>query len=307
LIKEEIKTALRNGRFTLTPMKAVKITVSDPAVVKTLQAEKPEILGEHPQWTTATDGSGMGKEGMGAGGLGAILIGPNEVILVLSGRKDTTSGEMEMAAALEAITAIPCKPNQTPTVTLSDYATWTSADLDKVHRDLAKKMKYKNIWRAITCTLHKWAELPDSEGSSLTRMHVNSHKGRAGEWKHTLNELADVLAKMGKKLSTRDEIPIWSRPPEVEEPSLVPARIEAWLTGPISDSEFDEGLDNVSSAAPDSWGQSIYLIKKGGSKLRIAIRKRFNEALYEGRAPHHGDLEQIIGRNMDLAKEGGGG
>jgi ribonuclease HI len=307
-IRLEIEEAIRKHTWIETRNGAALITLRNETIIRELRSHPPKIHTTKPDWTTATDGSGTEEEckGTGHGGFGALLIGSKEIRLIIGGREDTTSGEMEMAAALEAIENIPDKTSQTRALTLSDYKAWTDADLDKTHRNLSRGMKHKKIWHGITSRLADWAKDGDDRGQGLTRAHVNSHKGRIGEWKHTLNEIADILASFGKELAKENEIPQWEPPEPVKAPPIDPKVTEARLAGPITDSEICEGIMEVSSKASDTLGQAICLLKKGGQPIQDAIRRKFNDAIYEGEAPGYGTDDLIIGKCMDLAKEDGG-
>ena len=86
-----------------------------------------------------------------------------------------------MAAAFEAIVAIPNKSGVTRALTLTDYKAWASADLDRTHRRYARDKHHKKIWKATTEVLNGWAKTGEKHGDhGLTRIHVNSHRGGAG-------------------------------------------------------------------------------------------------------------------------------
>jgi len=144
----------------------------------------------HPQnnsntVTIYTDGACSGNPG--PGGWGAILIYGEHERELSGGKSDTTNNQMELTAAIEALSALKrsCDINlYTDSVYVKDGITkWISKWKDNGWRTAARKpVKNTELWQALDL--------------ALERHQVRWHwvKGHAG---HPLNERADELARAG--------------------------------------------------------------------------------------------------------------
>ena len=135
--------------------------------------------------TIYTDGACSGNPG--PGGWGAILLYGDHERELCGGRPDTTNNQMELLAAIEALSALK---------RACDIDLYT--DSVYVRDGITKWIENwkKNGWRTAARKPVKNTELWQALDQALARHQVRWHwvKGHAG---HPLNERADELARAG--------------------------------------------------------------------------------------------------------------
>jgi len=253
------------------------------------------LNGSRPVFIISTDGSGT-LSGVGAGGFGCVVLTRTKMFAIVGGKDITTSGEMEMAGAGEAVNWLSHK-NGEASLMLADYMTWTNADLDAIWQSRASGMKRAPVWAWITEGLlgsvmsHPLSSPPD-------RFHTPAHKGVGGNWGSNLNEIADRLADLGKRLRRSDVILNWSCPTIVFSP--------APLTRPVTAKDLSLAARRRKSKSADASGLTNDLITKAPSQFFEALCSEDNLALFNGEFPSNDSPQGVLGRNQIIGKSDGG-
>ncbi len=135
--------------------------------------------------TIYTDGACSGNPG--PGGWGALLIFGEHVRELCGGKSETTNNQMELMAAIEALSALkrPCEIDlHTDSIYVKDGITKWINNWKKNGWRTANKKPVKNIelWQALDDALR------------CHQIHWHWVKGHTG---HPLNERADELARAG--------------------------------------------------------------------------------------------------------------
>jgi hypothetical protein len=132
---------------------------------------------------------------------------------IIGGHLTTTSGAMELAAALECILLLCRDPvNSTTALCISDYLTWVEARLSTLGYDNFRGKKNLPTWVAILASLMRWGG-DDDVLRALHRVHVRSHVVGARSWGQEVNEVADKLAAEGKAMAISGAVRPWTSPP----------------------------------------------------------------------------------------------
>ena len=138
-----------------------------------------------------TDGSGTRNLPSGVrsfGGAAAIVIRRYSIKVILLASKNTTSGEMEMAATYEAVELVTRRISATVVVDLSDYECWTKADLECLRATEFRSISHDRIWRGAVDSLLCWSNGSRAARRLFTRRHTSSHMECLSDWGQNLNE-----------------------------------------------------------------------------------------------------------------------
>ena len=308
LVMAKVDTFLASDEAKLArlPSGAHCIDVTSPALLAELELGGTLVNNAEPGWVLVSDGSGT-PTAAGArspGGFGVLAISRTRVFAILGSHRLTTSGAMEIAAALEC-TQFLCREGMDTrdALCISDYLTWVEARLGAMGYDNFRGKKNLPTWVALMASLLRWGG-SNERNRYLHRVHVRSHVDGQRSWGQELNEVADRIAAAAKKLSFDTGSVNWVAPPEQHVPT-VEAVLTA-LTGPYLIEEVEMAVGRRDTRALDAQGITALMVKAGGWCLRSKLTQEGNDAAYRGEYPVYRADGFVVGIHRPIGKKGGG-
>jgi ribonuclease HI len=310
--------ATRDGAFHLLPDNTLRFTFTDKDLIHEFRVDGLEVNGRMPDMVIVTDGSGSHEVNGDASpcGFGTFVITVTSVTVLIGGSRRSTSGLMELAAAGAGFDHLARTGAVNLALLISDYKTLVDADLGRHRGHNFRKLQNVGTWQCIVQALEQIAiECPNL---TVERVHAKSHEGVVGHWGQQMNEVADVLAKLGRAMA--NGLPLHL--PDEEDttladhilPWVAPDLQVAWATqhaidkamGPANAGEAMEAIHTRGAKGHDVNGVSVKMAKAAGQSYIDAACEEFNLAWYAGRYPSNRQNRTIIGKHSALQKQPSG-
>ena len=300
------------GDFAPNANGAVTVDVTTPETLDALSFGDLLVDGIHPDAVLVTDGSGtnLPQATRGPGGFGVLIVTRESVHVIIGGGLKTTSGAMEMAAALEACAILgdDARPGPLSGVTealcVSDYDTWVKARVGKLGYLHFKGKCNLQTWVGILTALKSWGASDPDGRKAMHRMHVRSHASGLLSWGQMLNEIADRLAAAAKQLVLDKKLPAWA--PQAHTQSRNLDDVKAAVAGPYSADELEAAISKRTTKVIDSEGNTVQMLKAAGPGLVDKLLEEGNAAAHAGRYPTPAESEHIVGMHSAIGKKDGG-
>lgn len=305
-----VREVITSGTATIIPGGAWQCEITEPELLRRLNHDALHVDGYHPHFVASSDGSGSGEEagGRGPAGFGTMILEPTKITIIVGGHKSSTSGMMEMAGAYHGVAYITDQPLEEATgdaLCMSDYESWTKANLDEYVAADFRGLARAPLWLAITEKLRNWRKRTGQGGRVLHRVHTRSHAEDNGHWGQNINEILDALAALGKCLVADEQLGSNWQCPDTPIPTDMETVTRA-LLGPATPAEMQAALKRRSTRALDTMGLRPYFVKRAGSTLLHKLVADYNEAAYKGEYPTYAPNGTIVGVHRAIPKESGG-
>lgn len=191
----------RCGTYRLLPDNTMCFTYKHADLLRDFSLDGLMVGGQVPDAVIVTDGSGSHEVNGDASpcGFGTFIITAEAITVLVGGSRRSTSGLMELAAARAGFDHV-ARTGMTGLVLLvSDYKTLVDADLGRHRSNNFRKLQNVGTWQCLVQALER--ALAGQPSTTVARVHAKSHEGVVGHWGQQMNEVADVLAKLGRAMA----------------------------------------------------------------------------------------------------------
>jgi ribonuclease HI len=314
-LAEMITRDTADGAFCLLEDNTLRFTYTDPDLLSDFRLDGLMVGDQTPSAVVVTDGSGSHEVNGDASpcGFGTFVITAASVTVLLGGSKRSTSGLMELAAARAGFDHLAHTGVTGLALLISDYKTLVDADLGRHRGQNFRKLQNVGTWQCLVQALERITEAcPDSV---VARVHAKSHEGVVGHWGQQMNEVADVLAKLGRAMANglvlglcgesdacMDDGPIlpWVSPNL--QVDWAAQNVINKFVGPADEGEIMEATHTRGSQGYDVNGVCAQHAKSGGPAYIAKVCEEYNADFYAGRFPSNRPDRLIIGKHSALQK-----
>jgi len=306
--------AWRSADYERTANNTVVFTVVDAQLKQDMSIEGLMAGSIPAEWLLMTDGSGSHRreDDLLPCGFAAILITRSEIKVAIGGCNGSTSGRMELAAALAGLQMLQGTAPRDG-VHGADYLPWVKADLAKARASGFRNMSNVAMWQ--TSEGLQQELMAHSSNYYMHTKHTQSHDGEHGDWGQRMNEVTDAAAKLGRALANGmmtmpgplpdlkqryRVLPQW-RMPTLRVRDLGEEMLQN-LDRAVAEGEVALARKTRQGKAPDVMGVTCKLARKAPVIIDESIQDEVNKAFYVGQFPSCRPDGLIIGRHNALQK-----